>query len=876
MNKPDHAGHVTGWLERAAAGASVPESIALFEAAYSALWRRAEGAIGGVALESITELTRAKAVERYPFLSPLAAAENGLSCRGLAESAGVLESGPLRESLAFMLADLLGVVGELTDEVLTPGLYAALDKTGPEAAPRAPAAAAIPESLEETTLMTPRFEFISTGIPNFDEILAGGLIKGSSTALVGPPGSGKTILAQQIAFHNATPKHPVLYFSTLSEPGAKTLFYLRKFDYYDPKKLDESIHFVDLGVLLRAKGLPQTLEIIFERMRKLEPALVVVDSVKIFEDLAPNPEALRKFTYELVLKLMTRKCTALFLGEYAVSDYERSPLFSIIDALITMSQRSQSGEEQRFIKLVKMRGLDHSRNEHSFRITDGGIRIFAPRLTIKHAPPAETDSRRPRLCVTGIPKLDDLLGGGVPRGSSVLLAGVAGTGKTVLGLEFIYRGALAGEKGIFFSFEETDARLRASARGLGWDLDAQLASGMIELVFIPQPDILIEEHLQMMQERMEKLGAARVTVDSLSVFLHKIKDPQAAREKVFQLASAVQRTNAVGFFSTDIPYGVDQISRFGVEETVVDGVIILSSEEEGLERQRYIEVYKLRNTAHLKGRHTMVIDEGGIRLYPRYRPQALDQTSYPPSQSIPRLSTGVGGLDALLGGGLLTRSITLVSGSSGIGKSILGLQFLLAGASRQEPGLYVTLEEGPEELLANAAALDLPLKKAVDDGLIELVYLPPTHTRSTQVIAVLTDKIKKQKTKRMVLDSTTHLVASSMRQDDVRELLYDLVVRFKTQGVTCYFTLEADSMYSTDFSADRGYTPLADNIVVLRYSPAGAKVDSSIMVVKTRGSAHDQGLHSFTLGRGGMTLGGPLSIAPAGPQTRPAAVGRKH
>lgn len=882
MNKPDHAGHVAGWLERAAAGASVPESIALFEAAYSALWRRAEGAVGGVTLESITELIRAKAVERYPFLAPLAPAENGLSCRGLAEQASALEEGPLRESLAFMLAELLGVIGELTDEVLTPGLYGALDKAGPEAAPRAPAAPAvpaapvIPENREEKTPMTPRFEFISTGIPNFDEILAGGLIKGSSTALVGPPGSGKTILAQQIAFHNATPEHPVLYFSTLSEPGAKTLFYLRKFDYYDAKKLDESIHFVDLGVLLRAKGLPQTLEIIFDRMRKLEPSLVVVDSVKIFEDLAPNPEALRKFTYELVLKLMTRKCTALFLGEYAVSDYERSPLFSIIDGLVTMSQRTQSGEEQRFIKLVKMRGLAHSRNDHSFRITESGISIFAPRLTIQHRAPSEPAEENASLCVTGIPKLDDLLGGGIPRGSSVLLSGVAGTGKTVLGLEFVYRGALAGEKGIFFSFEETDKRLRAAASGLGWDLDAQIASGMIEIVFIPQPDILIEQHLLMMQERVEKLGAARVAVDSLSVFLHKIKDPQAAREKVFQLASVVQNAEAVGFFATDIPYGETRISRFGVEETVVDGVIILSSEEEGLERQRYIEVYKLRNTPHLKGRHTMVIDKGGIRIYPRYRPQELDKASYPPSHSVPRLSTGIGRLDALLGDGLLARSITLVSGSSGIGKSILGLQFLLAGAARKEPGLYVTLEEGPEELLANAAALDLPLKKAVDDGLIEIVYLPPTHTRSTQVIAVLTDKIRAQKTKRMVLDSTTHLVASSMRQDDVRELLYDLVVRFKTQGVTCYFTLEADSMYSTDFSADRGFTPLADNIVVLRYSPAGAKIDSSILVVKTRGSVHDKGLHSFTLGKGGLTLGGPLNIAPASQLPRSAAGGRKH
>ena len=223
----------------------------------------------------------------------------------------------------------------------------------------------------------------------------------------------------------------------------------------------------------------------------------------------------------------------------------------------------------------------------------------------------------PRL-TSGITGLDELLDGGIPNGSSVLLSGGPGTGKTVLLLDFIYQGALAGEKGILFSFEETPERLRAAAQGLGWDLDKQVAIGMVEVVFIPQTDINLEADLVMMQDRVTALGARRIAIDSVSVFLHKVNDKRIAQEKVFQLATIVQVAGAVGFFATDIPYGTDLLSRFGIEETIVDGVILLTATEEGFLRKRYLEVYKLRNTAHAMGRHELVIGgKGRVAVYPR-------------------------------------------------------------------------------------------------------------------------------------------------------------------------------------------------------------------------------------------------------------------
>jgi circadian clock protein KaiC len=139
---------------------------------------------------------------------------------------------------------------------------------------------------------------------------------------------------------------------------------------------------------------------------------------------------------------------------------------------------------------------------------------------------------------------------------------------------------------------------------------------MVEIVFIPQPDILVDGDVLMMKERIEAVAAKRVAIDSVSVFLYKIEKPSSVRTKIFQLATIVQNVGAVAFFATDIPYGANQLSRLGVEETVVDGVILLSASEEGAERQRYIEIYKLRNTAHVTGRHKMAIRSGGITVFP--------------------------------------------------------------------------------------------------------------------------------------------------------------------------------------------------------------------------------------------------------------------
>lgn len=461
-------------------------------------------------------------------------------------------------------------------------------------------------------------ERIKTGIRNLDDILHGGLPKGSLTVFAGPPGAGKTILSQQIVFKNATPENPGLIFQTLSEPTAKTLRYLQQFNFFDPKKLEDgSVHFVDLGDILRSEGLEQAVATLMGHVKRVKPGFVIIDSFKVFEDLSPSREALRKFSYEVAVNLMAWETTGFLLGEYSDQDVDSNPLFSINDGILRVSERMESGEQQRFIQVTKMRGTNHSRAQHPFLIDSNGLSIYATKMTIHRDSLSDVNFKGGNLAraKVGISQLDLLLGDGIPYGSSLLISGVAGTGKTLLSLEFIYRGAKEyGEKGIYISFEESDERLRAAAKGMGWDIESEIKKGNIEIITIAQTDILIEKDLQTIQEHIERIGAKRVAIDSLSVFVNQVANPQIVREKAYQLATLVQNASAVGFFVTDIPYGDDRISRFGVEETVVDGVILISSVELGLDRERYIEVYKLRNTAHRKGKFKLTIGHGGIKI----------------------------------------------------------------------------------------------------------------------------------------------------------------------------------------------------------------------------------------------------------------------
>jgi circadian clock protein KaiC len=223
-----------------------------------------------------------------------------------------------------------------------------------------------------------KIDRLPTGVPGLDRLLEGGLPLTSVTVIGGTPGAGKTTLAQQICFMNCSPENKALIFQTLSEPAAKTMKYMGQFEFFDAKKINNGIEIVDLGGVLRAKGLESAIKTLNDHIKRVQPKIVVIDSFKVFEDLAANKEELRKFTYEVAVQLMAWEITGLLLGEYGLDAIQNNSLSSIIDGIIAMSELEIGGKFKRGIRVMKMRGTRHSREYHLYEITERGITLSRP------------------------------------------------------------------------------------------------------------------------------------------------------------------------------------------------------------------------------------------------------------------------------------------------------------------------------------------------------------------------------------------------------------------------------------------------------------------------------------------------------------------
>lgn len=533
-------------------------------------------------------------------------------------------------------------------------------------------------------------KLMPTGVPNLDAVVSGGVPAYSLNIIAGQPGTGKTILAQQMLFSHIRDNEgaKALYITTLSEPTVKVVRYMQHFTFFDGDAFGERVLYQDIGRFIREHPLPEVADHILGLVEKHRPEVVVIDSFKAIRDLSEEVAEFRRFCYDLSVRLAGARCTAFLVGEYNRPAIAEGAEFAVADGILYLDIAQQEGEQRRFLQVYKLRGQATEMAPFPFVISGEGLRILGPALTLRRREAGlEVEAERTLI---GIPGLDALLRGGIPRGRSIILSGVSGTGKTTFALQFLIHGARQGERGLLYSFEETADRLYRMARGFGWDLPALEEQGLLRIRYIPQTDIRVEEHLEEMVQEMDVFQSHRFVVDSFSVFLHKVKDPAIQREKTFQLATLVQRASAVGILISDIPAGEpNRLSRFGVEETVVDGTIVLSSEMQELQRKRYLEVYKMRAADHVHGRHRMEITGRGIEVYYAAAPDRRQIEPPPPLSFEP--------VQGVIRGELPYSSAWLVRGDPGVGKSTLAYQFAIEGLRRKEAVLYVAADAPGEQ-----------------------------------------------------------------------------------------------------------------------------------------------------------------------------------
>ena len=359
---------------------------------------------------------------------------------------------------------------------------------------------------------------LPTGVLGLDEIVGGGLPEFSFNIIAGAPGSGKTTLAHQFVFANATPERPALYFTVLGESAIKMLRYQQQYTFFDPEKLPNSIRFINLSQIVLEKDLGVVLAEIIREVEKANPAVVVVDSFRTMvrrSQAGPSEMDLQSFIQQLALFLASWQATTFLIGEYAVDELRDNPIFTVADGLFWLSQIAERNSVVRKLQIVKLRGQASVPGLHTFRITDAGLQAFSRTFGLSGHKKKEAAKRRLSI---GIPELDSMMGGGIPEGDSVLVTGASGTGKSVLATQFIAEGIRQGEPGIVAVFEERPQAYADRAGSFGLDLETPQKEGTLLILYLRPLDLSVDETMNEILDAVKRIGAKRLVIDSLAGF----------------------------------------------------------------------------------------------------------------------------------------------------------------------------------------------------------------------------------------------------------------------------------------------------------------------------------------------------------------------
>jgi circadian clock protein KaiC len=461
-----------------------------------------------------------------------------------------------------------------------------------------------------------RIEKLPTGVPGLDEIVGGGLPEFSFNIIAGAPGSGKTTLAHQFVFANATPERPALYFTVLGESAIKMLRYQQQYTFFDPAKLPDAVRFINLSQIVIEKDLGAVLEEITKEVEKANPAVVAVDS---FRTLLRKPQGglsemdMQSFIQRLALFLASWQATTFLVGEYADDELRDNPIFTVADGLIWLRQTVERNSIVRKLQVVKLRGQASVPGLHTFRITDDGLQAFSRTFGLsghKRNPPSER-----RLSI-GVPELDKMLGGGIPEGDSVLVSGSSGTGKSVLATEFIAEGIAQGEPGIVAVFEERPQAYADRASSFGLDLETPQKEGKLLMLYLRPLDLSVDETMHEILDAVQKIGAKRLVIDSLAGFEMALSPGfrEDFRESLYRMIFAltgigvtILSTVEVDESFTEFPFSTYSISF------LTDDIIRLRYVSIEGQLRKIMVVIKMRGGNHSKDvREYDITSEGGI------------------------------------------------------------------------------------------------------------------------------------------------------------------------------------------------------------------------------------------------------------------------
>jgi len=467
---------------------------------------------------------------------------------------------------------------------------------------------------------------------------------------------------------------------------------------------------------------------------------------------------------------------------------------------------------------------------------------------------------------TGVNAFDELVMGGLPRARTTVVGGTPGSGKTVFATQFIANGITThSENGVLVTFEEPPADIEANMRSFGWELARWRRQGRLAFVDASPPssdemvagDFDLAALLSRIQHAVKTVGAKRVVLDSLTqLFDHFIGDPKILRRELFHISSALKKAGLTVLMTAERNSEYGEITRHRLEEFVADNVVILRNVLHREKRRRTIEVLKMRGSHHAEGETPFTLLENqGVVAVP------LSSLRLEQQSSMVRVTSGNPSIDEMCGGGFFRDSVTLVSGATGTGKTLLVTNFLAGGVAAGEKALLFGYEESKGQLFRNATGWGVDFAQMESEGNLKIICLYPEAQSLPDHLLTIQALVDEFQPSRIAIDSLSALerIASDI---GFREFLISLTSFIKKREIAGLCTATSKSLVGGESVSEQHISTLTDSIILLRYIQEKETMHRGLMVLKMRGSEHAKEIRRFTIDGAGMHLGEPFREAP--------------
>jgi circadian clock protein KaiC len=456
---------------------------------------------------------------------------------------------------------------------------------------------------------------------------------------------------------------------------------------------------------------------------------------------------------------------------------------------------------------------------------------------------------------TGVPGLDTVLGGGLPVGDLLFIIGAHGSGKTILALQMAFARVRAGGKALLLTtFSESHDKLIGHLSSLDF-FDASMVGPQLQfLSILSMLDEEVEESTRSLVRTVRQQGIEMVIIDGFRGIRSAFSSDVAIRQFLQLLGTqfVYLGTTLVITIETDVAN-----TELYPELTTGDTIIALRRELMGRQHRRLIEIQKLRGQAPLAGTHRYRIDRAGLSVYPRL--ESIDVEPLPPVE-IGRAAFDLPGLDRMLNGGLTRSTATLLSGSPGTGKTLLGLHYILAGIAAGEAGLFVTLGESEEQLFDKVRPFSLDLREPISNGLLRIVRRPPVELDVDELADTIRQDLLHRPVRRLVFDGLASLQYALDKEQRTQDYFAAMVELLRARQVTSLFLDEVAQRVGDEMdSAGTPFFLLSANMLLLRQVEFRSRMQRIISVVKARFSDYDRTIHEFVIGARGIEVGEPLA-----------------